>query len=86
MVKHLSTAALLFLLVVSRLSGEPPRLQIDHQGPITADNADDYPDADGAIVGTSLKSGGRVDSKRVARVVKAFRRRGGRSRAGKSAR
>jgi len=53
---------------------------------ITADNADDYPDADGAIVGTSLKSGGRVDSKRVARVVKAFRRRGGRSRAGKSAR
>ena len=53
---------------------------------ITADNADDYSDADGAIVGTSLKIRGRVDRRRVERVVKAFKRRGGRSRAGKSAR
>jgi uncharacterized protein len=66
------------------------RRQID--GPIligsgiNAENANDYFDADGAIVGTSLKSGGRVDRKRVERVVKAFKRRGGRSRAEKSAR
>ena len=53
---------------------------------ITAENADEYFDADGAIVGTSLKTQGRVDRKRVARVVKAFKRRGGRSAAGKSAR
>lgn len=53
---------------------------------ITAENADEYFDADGAIVGTSLKTAGRVDRKRVARVVKAFKRRGGRSGAGKSAR
>lgn len=53
---------------------------------ITAENADEYFEADGAIVGTSLKSRGRVDRGRVERVVKAFKRRGGRSRAGKSAR
>jgi len=44
---------------------------------ITGDNADDYPDADGAIVGTSLKSRGRVDRKRVERVVQAFKGRAG---------
>ena len=36
MVRHLTTAALLVLLGVSSLPGEPPRLQVDHQGPITA--------------------------------------------------
>lgn len=40
---------------------------------ITAENANDYPDADGAIVGTSLKSEGRVDRARVERVVRAFK-------------
>jgi membrane complex biogenesis BtpA family protein len=44
---------------------------------LTADNAGDYADADGAIVGTSVKRDGRfempVDPLRVERVVRAFR-------------
>lgn len=53
---------------------------------LTAGNAAGYADADGAIVGTSFKSGGRIDSARVERVVRAFKARGGRSAAGKRAR
>ena len=45
---------------------------------ITAENAADYAAADGAIVGTSLKTDGRIDRARVERVVAAFKRRGGR--------
>ena len=45
-----------------------------------------WEEADGAIVGTSFKSGGRIDSARVERVVRAFKARGGRSAAGKRAR
>ena len=45
---------------------------------LTADNAARFSDADGAIVGTSLKSGGRVDPRRAEQLVTAFRRRGGR--------
>lgn len=41
---------------------------------LTADNAAEF-DADGAIVGTSIQAGGRVDAERVVRVVEAFRGR-----------
>jgi membrane complex biogenesis BtpA family protein len=45
---------------------------------LTAENAADYADADGAIVGTSIKRDGRVempvDPLRVERVVRAFKR------------
>jgi membrane complex biogenesis BtpA family protein len=45
---------------------------------LTADNADTFADADGAIVGTSIKIDGRVeapvDPDRVARLVAAFKR------------
>ena len=40
---------------------------------VTAENAKDYAEADGAIVGTSLKSDGRIDGARVERVVRAFK-------------
>ena len=40
---------------------------------LTAENAVNYADADGAIVGTSLKHEGRVDPLRVQRVVRAFK-------------
>lgn len=40
---------------------------------LTAENAARFGDADGAIVGTSLKSGGRVDRKRVEAVVRAWK-------------
>lgn len=44
---------------------------------LTADNADAFTAADGAIVGTSIKGGGRldaaVDTQRVAALVRAFR-------------
>jgi len=45
---------------------------------ITAANARDYSDADGAIVGTSLKTNDRIDAARVERVVRAFKEPGGR--------
>ena len=49
---------------------------------LTAENAASYVEADGAIVGTSVKRDGRVempvDSARVERVVRVFRPRGGR--------
>lgn len=45
---------------------------------LTAANAARYADADGAIAGTSLKSGGRVDARRVEQLVAAFRPRDGR--------
>ena len=49
---------------------------------LTDANADAFADADGAIVGTSIKRGGRVDDpvdrQRVERIVSAFKRRGGR--------
>jgi uncharacterized protein len=45
---------------------------------LTAENAARFSDADGAIVGTSLKSGGRVDPRRVEQLVTAFKRLGGR--------
>jgi membrane complex biogenesis BtpA family protein len=45
---------------------------------LTAENARDYADADGAIVGTSLKTNGRVDAARVERVARAFKQPGGR--------
>jgi membrane complex biogenesis BtpA family protein len=41
---------------------------------LTAENAAQFRDADGAIVGTSLKTEGRVDPKRVDAVVRAFKR------------
>jgi membrane complex biogenesis BtpA family protein len=41
---------------------------------LTAENASSYAIADGAIVGTSLKSGGVVDRDRVRRVVGAFKK------------
>lgn len=40
---------------------------------LTAENASSFADADGAIVGTSLKRDGVVDAGRVAAVVKAFK-------------
>jgi uncharacterized protein len=40
---------------------------------LTAENAGEFPDADGAIVGTSLKTNGMVDARRVEAVVKAFK-------------
>ena len=40
---------------------------------LTVENAAGYADADGAIVGTSLKHEGRVDPMRVERVVRAFK-------------
>lgn len=45
---------------------------------LTAENAARYAEADGAIVGTSLKTNGVVDAKRVKGLVAAFKRRGGR--------
>lgn len=45
---------------------------------LTAANAHHFADADGAIVGTSLKSEGRVDRGRVERLIAAFKQRGGR--------
>jgi len=49
---------------------------------LTDANADAFADADGAIVGTSIKRGGRVDDpvdrQRVERIVAAFKARGGR--------
>jgi uncharacterized protein len=42
---------------------------------LTAENAHDFPDADGAIVGTSLKTNGVVDRSRVEAVVRAFKTR-----------
>lgn len=45
---------------------------------LTADNASQFHDADAAIVGTSLKTNGAVDAKRVEAVVRAFRARAGR--------
>lgn len=57
---------------------------------LSAENAADYADADGAIVGTSVKRDGRVEMPveraRVERVVRAFKLLGGRSGAGKAAR
>lgn len=41
---------------------------------LTADNASTFAGADGAIVGTSIKSGGVVDTERVRAVVRAFKR------------
>jgi len=41
---------------------------------LTADNASLFADADGAIVGTSLKTNGVVDVARVEAVVRAFKR------------
>ncbi|HEY0158606.1 MAG TPA: BtpA/SgcQ family protein [Thermoanaerobaculia bacterium] len=41
---------------------------------LTADNAATFSGADGAIVGTSLKTNGVVDAKRVEAVVRAFKR------------
>ena len=41
---------------------------------LTDANADAYRDADGAIVGTSIKTDGRVDVARVEAVVRAFKR------------
>lgn len=40
---------------------------------LTADNAGEFADADGAIVGTSLQVGGRVEASRVQAVVRAFK-------------
>lgn len=40
---------------------------------LTAANAGEFADADGAIVGTSLKTGGAVDVERVKAIVKAFK-------------
>jgi predicted TIM-barrel enzyme len=49
---------------------------------LTSENAADYADADGAIVGTSVKRDGKVDAPvdgaRVERVVRAFKQPGGR--------
>jgi uncharacterized protein len=42
---------------------------------LTAENAHDFSDADGAIVGTSLKTNGVVDAGRVEAVVRAFKNR-----------
>ncbi|HEY0372496.1 MAG TPA: BtpA/SgcQ family protein [Thermoanaerobaculia bacterium] len=39
---------------------------------LTADNADQFADADGAIVGTSIKTNDRVDVEKVAALVRAF--------------
>ena len=41
---------------------------------LTAENAADFRDADGAIVGTSLKTNGVVDAARVEAVVRAFKK------------
>ena len=41
---------------------------------LTAENASQFADADAAIVGTSLKSGGRVDPARVEAFARAFKR------------
>lgn len=45
---------------------------------LAAANAARYSDADGAIVGTSLKSGGRIDPRRVEQLVALFRACAGR--------
>jgi membrane complex biogenesis BtpA family protein len=42
---------------------------------LTAENAGQFADADGAIVGTSLKHDGRVDRTRVAALARAWKRR-----------
>jgi len=41
---------------------------------LTTENADQFADADGAIVGTSIKTGDRVDVAKVEAVVRAFKR------------
>ena len=41
---------------------------------LTAENAHQFTDADGAIVGTSIKTNGRVDAAKVDAVVRAFQR------------
>ncbi len=41
---------------------------------LTAENASQFADADGAIVGTSIQRDGRVDPSRVEAVVRAFKR------------
>jgi len=41
---------------------------------LTAENAEEFADADGAIVGTSIKTDGRVDAAKVEAVVRAFKR------------
>ena len=41
---------------------------------LTAENASEFADADAAIVGTSLKSDGRIDPQRVEALVRAFKR------------
>jgi len=40
---------------------------------LTAENASEFADADAAIVGTSLKSDGRIDPQRVEALVRAFK-------------
>jgi predicted TIM-barrel enzyme len=45
---------------------------------LTAENAARFYEADGAIVGTSLKSDGVIDRSRVEQLVAAFRPRAGR--------
>ena len=42
---------------------------------LSAENATHFPDADGAIVGTSLKTDGRVDRAKVEAVVRAYKDR-----------
>ena len=41
---------------------------------LTPENADRFEDADGAIVGTSIKTGDRVDAEKARAVVRAFKR------------
>jgi len=43
---------------------------------LTEENAASFADADGAIVGTSIKTGGIVDAARVERLVRAFKQTG----------
>lgn len=45
---------------------------------LTAANAHQFADADGAIVGTSIKTGGCVDRARVEQLIAAFKQRDGR--------
>ncbi len=44
---------------------------------LSAENADQFADADGAIVGTSIKTNDRVDAAKVDAVVRAFKRSAG---------
>jgi len=41
---------------------------------LTAENAEQFAEADGAIVGTSLKTGGVIDARRVEALVRAWKR------------